>query len=133
MPETVFAGRHALAGGFFQGLVFRRVHLTSVLSDCLSGQSGGCKAAYRGNELSAYHEILLSLLAEYTFRQSKSDQNCSPALGLEMKLVADFRIDLSRFEIVRASEGQAVIEEESPVANVQSLNGHGPALYHACA
>ena len=41
---------------------------------------------------------------------------------LEMKTVPEFTINVPGFEIVRPSKGEAVIEQESPVSDVQRLN-----------
>jgi hypothetical protein len=43
-----------------------------------------------------------------------------------MEPVSDLSIDLARVEIVRSPEGQAVIQKEPPVGDVQPLNGHRP-------
>jgi len=56
-------------------------------------------------------------------------QDCpSHSEELIVKPVPHFAIDLPGLEIVRSTEGQAVIEQETPVGYVNRLNGNGPAL-----
>jgi hypothetical protein len=45
-----------------------------------------------------------------------------------MKPIPDFGVDLPWIEMVRASESQAVIEEESPVGDIHALHRERPAF-----
>ncbi len=48
----------------------------------------------------------------------------SAALSSQVKSVAELHVDLSRFRIVRATKGLAIIEKESPVHQIQSGDGN---------